>query len=273
MTDPRDIDPAAAAAAADAANVEGLIPVDDITDNASVDLSHFTFDDSTPVGTLGEEREAAPRFDGDTSQLPAPVCYALQELVAAAHVSGRSRNWRTVEAHEEIIRSRLSELNLVLVLDHENRYAFTRQVSENDPRQRNILRSATLTLAGSVLALFLRQKYLTSVDDPVTVERDEMVDHLLGYKPTDDTDEAGFVRRVDAAINLLESRKVIRQIAGTQRYAVFGVIAALLTPEQVQAHTDAYLALAGRGAGVDLDEVDDAAEAATEPDPTEEVVR
>ncbi|WP_045820961.1 DUF4194 domain-containing protein [Williamsia herbipolensis] len=237
----------------------------------SVDLSHFSFDGTEPLGEIGQRR-TEPRFDGDTSELPAPVCYALQELVAAAHVSGKSRNWRAIEANEQIIRSRLSELNLVLEIDTEHRYAFTRQVTESDPRQRNILRASTLTLAASVLALFLRQKYLTSVDESATVERTEMVDHMLTYKPVRDTDEAGFIRRVDAAINVLENRKVIRALPGTDRYAIHGVIAALLTPEQVESYTRAYRVLAGDDPSPDLAELDEASLDETEnaPDATTE---
>jgi hypothetical protein len=224
----------------------------------SVDLSHFAFDGSEPVGTISEARIDA-RFDGDTSALPAPVCYALQELVAAAHVSARSRNWKTIEVHEEIIRSRLSELNLQLEINREHKYAFTRQVSENDPRQRNILRAQTLTLAASVLALFLRQKYLTSADESVVTERGEIIDHMLTYKPVSDTDEAGFIKRIDAAINQLESRKIIRALPGTDRFVVHGVIASLLGPEQVAAYTEAYRRLAGEHTeeGTDLTELDD----------------
>ena len=224
----------------------------------SVDLSHFAFDGSEPVGTISEARIDA-RFDGDTSALPAPVCYALQELVAAAHVSARSRNWKTIEVHEEIIRSRLSELNLQLEINREHKYAFTRQVSENDPRQRNILRAQTLTLAASVLALFLRQKYLTSADESVVTERSEIIDHMLTYKPVSDTDEAGFIKRIDAAINQLESRKIIRALPGTDRFVVHGVIASLLGPEQVAAYTEAYRRLAGEHTeeGTDLTELDD----------------
>ncbi len=136
----------------------------------------------------------------------------------------------------------------------ERRYAFTRQVTDADPRQRTILRSSTLTLAASVLVLFLRQKYLTSVDESTTVDRAEMVDHLMTYKPVRDTDEAGFARRIDAAINVLENRKVIRAIPGTDRYLVHGVIAALLTPETIESYTQAYRRLAGDGPDItDLD--------------------
>lgn len=221
--------------------------------DSSVDLSYFSFDGAAPLGDVTESR-IDPRFDGDTSGLTAPVCYALQELIASAHVSARSRNWRAIEANEEIIRSRLCELNLVLEINTEHRYAYTRQITEPDPRQRNILRAATLTLAASVLALFLRQKHLTGVDETVTVERSEMVDHMLTFKPARDTDEAGFVRRIDAAINVLENRKIIRVLPGTDRYAIYGVIASLLTPEQVQAYTTAYRTLAGGGG--DLAELD-----------------
>jgi len=242
LTDP----PAAAEGAENVENVAGgELFGDDAVTAPPVDLSHFSFDQAPPAGEIAGDVELQPRFDGDSGQLPAPVCYALQELIAAAHVSAKSRNWRTIEVHEEIIRSRLSELNLRLEINHEHRFAFTRQVSENDPRQRNVLRSATLTLAASVLALFLRQKYLTSVDDSAVVDRSEMIDHMLTYKPVSDTDEAGFIKRIDAAINQLEGRKIIRLIPGTDRFQVYGVIAALLTPEQVDSYTAAYQKLSG----------------------------
>ncbi len=215
-----------------------------------VDLGDFRFDDfrddSVPFGTsAGRAADTAPRFDGDTSQLPTPVCYALQELIAAPHVSARSKNWAAIEAHEEILRSRLSELNLVLEINRDTRNAFTRQVSENDPRQRNLLRAQSLSLAASVLALFLRLKHLSSPDETCVVDRTEMIDHLVSFRPARDTDEAGFLRKADAAINQLETRRLIRQVGSSDRYAVAGVIASLLTPEQVDTYTAAYRDLAG----------------------------
>lgn len=225
----------------------------------SVDLSHFNFDGSDPLGEIvSDDSELPLRFDGDTSALPASICYALQELITAAHVSSKSRNWRVIEISEEIIRSRLSELNLQLEINHEHKYAFTRQVFDPDPRQRNILRTQTLTLAASVLAMFLRQKFLTTIDNSAVVERSEIIDHMLTYKSVRDTDEAGFIKRIDAAINALENRKVIRIVPGTNRYLIHGVIASLLTPEQVAAYTQAYRKLSGEHIedGTDITELD-----------------
>ncbi|MDF0529249.1 DUF4194 domain-containing protein [Tsukamurella sp. 8F] len=223
-----------------------------LEDAGSISSNDFRFEDFRVDGgdlpglaRLGAAADTAPRFDGDTSQLPTPVCYALQELIAAPHVSAKSKNWLVIEAHEEILRSRLSELNLALEINHDTRHAFTRQISGNDSRQRNLLRAQSLSLAASVLALFLRLEHLSSPDETCVVEKSEMIDHLVSFRPARDTDEAGFLRKAEAAVNQLESRKLIRQVGATDRYMVHGVIASLLTPEQVDTYTAAYRDLAG----------------------------
>jgi len=79
--------------------------------DASIDPAELFADtEPGPVGgVLGEAPR--PRFDGDTSRLPAEVCWTLQELVAAPHISDRSRrHWAVVTQYEEILRSRLCEL-------------------------------------------------------------------------------------------------------------------------------------------------------------------
>lgn len=225
-----------------------------------IDLADFRVDDDTAVRGL-RGADTRPRFDGDTSQLPNSLCYALQELIAAPHVSGQSKNWAVIEANEETLSSRLSELNLLLEINRDSRHAFTRQVSESDPRQRNLLRAQSLSLAASVLTLFLRVKHLSSPDEVCVVDREEMADHLSSFRPARDTDEAGFAKKTDAAINQLEARRLIRQVGSTHRYAVHSVIASLLTPDQVDAYTAAYRDLSG----ADLDLAEPAAGA--DPDP------
>ncbi len=72
-----------------------------------------------------------PQFDGDTSQLPPEACWTLQELITAPHVREESRKyWSALIQHEDILRSRLSELGLILEINREHGYAFTRQASD-----------------------------------------------------------------------------------------------------------------------------------------------
>jgi Domain of unknown function (DUF4194) len=185
-----------------------------------------------------------PRFDGDTSQLPPLVCWTLQELVAAPHVrQGTGRHWAVLLQYEELLRSRLSELGLVLEINREHGYAFTRQGDDPSPHARTLLRARTLSLSASALALYLYNQYLLAPDDPV-VETADMIEHMLGYKPSDDTDEAGFVRRMYAAIRALDEAHIIKPVPGTSRYLIYGVITSLLSAERVEALTARYTAIA-----------------------------
>ena len=87
-----------------------------------------------------------------------------------------------------MLRSRLAELGLLLELNRDHRYAFTRQAEDPSPHSRVILRSKTLSLAASTLLLYLYTQYILSHDDPI-VDRADMVEHMLAYKPANDTDE------------------------------------------------------------------------------------
>lgn len=201
-----------------------------------------------PVGAVTEPG-TSPRFDGDTSELPPEACWALQELIAAPHVLEQSRgHWAALLRHENRLRSRLSELGLLLEVNHERGYAFTRQASDPSPHSRTLLRARTLSLAASALALWLYNQYLIAPEDPV-VEETDMIDHLLGYKPPSDTDEAGFTKRARAAIRSLEESHLIRVIPGTSRYLIYPVITAVLSAERVTVLTARYRELAAGPGG------------------------
>jgi hypothetical protein len=185
-----------------------------------------------------------PRFDGDTSQLPPEACWTLQELITAPHVREESRKyWSALLQHEDILRSRLSELGLILEINREHGYAFTRQASDPNAYSRTLLRARTLTLGASALALYLYNQYLIAPEDPV-VETSDMIDHLLSYKPPHDTDEARFTERARKAIQSLADLHVIKPIPGTERYLIYGVITSLVSAERLAALDARYRAIA-----------------------------
>jgi hypothetical protein len=204
----------------------------------------FASANGASVGTLVEGRDRQPRFHGDTSELPPEICWALQELVAAPHVSSQSgKNWPVVLQYERELRSRLSELGLALEVNREFGYAFTRQADDPSPRSRVILRTRTLSLAASALALYLYSQYVVSPDDPV-VDTADMIDHMMAYKRAADTDEAGFQRKIQSAIKALDEAWIIKPVKGTSRYVIYGVITAILTAEQVTVLEERYRAIA-----------------------------
>ena len=209
----------------------------------------------------------SPRFDGDTSQLPHEACWTLQELITAPHVREESRKyWSVLLQHEDILRSRLSELGLILEINREHGYAFTRQASDPSAYSRTLLRARTLTLAASALALYLYNQYLIAPEDPV-VETSDMIDHLLSYKPPEDTDEARFTDRARKAIQSLADLHVIKPIPGTERYLIYGVITSLLSAERLAALDARYRAIAS-GTAVDEDPVETSGDTVQKTAPT-----
>lgn len=208
-------------------------------------------DDDATVGTRVDGDDRTARFDGDASELAPEVCWALQELVGAPHVTEKSKSWPVVLQYEDALRSRLSELGLILEINREYHYAFTRQGDDPNPRSRTILRAKTLSLAASTLALYLYKQYVIAPDDPI-VDRADMIDHMMAYKPADDTDEVGFRKKIDAAIKSLDDASIIKPIRGNNdRYTIYGVITAILTADQVTALDARYRAIAhGEGLSV-----------------------
>jgi hypothetical protein len=221
----------------------------------------FADTDDATIGSLVTGPVIQPRFDGDTSQLPAEVCWTMQELVAAPHVTDKQRkHWAVIMQYEDVLRSRLSEMGLILQINREHRFAFTEQADDSAPLSRTILRTRTLSLAASALALYLYQQYLIAPDDPL-VETADMHDHMLAYKRPGDTDEAGFHKKITTAIKLLDDAAIIKPIKGTSRYLIYSVITSLLTVERIDTLRERYLAIA-RGEAVE----------ATDAEPEEEPV-
>ncbi|MBL1078367.1 DUF4194 domain-containing protein [Nocardia sp. 2] len=203
----------------------------------------FTGDDDN-VGSRVNDDAPAERFDGDTSELPPELCWTLQELVTAPHITEKSRSWPVVLQYEQPLRSRLSELGLILEINREFRYAFTRQAEDPSPRSRTLLRAKTLSLAASALALYLYRLYVVSPDDPI-VDRADMIEHLLAYRPSDDTDEVRFRDKINPAIRALDEAAIIKPIRGNNdRFTIYGVITAILTADQVAALEARYRAIA-----------------------------
>lgn len=207
--------------------------------------------DDAHAGSHVDDGDRSARFDRDTSELAPELCWTLQELVSAPHIAERSRSWPVVLQYEERLRSRLSELGLLLEVNREFRYAFTRQADDPSPRSRTILRAKTLSLAASALALYLYRLYVVSPDDPI-VDRADMIDHMMAYQPADDTDEVRFRERINAAIKLLDDSAIIKPVRGNNdRFTIYGVITAILTAEQVAALEARYRAIAlGESAAV-----------------------
>lgn len=207
---------------------------EDIEDSAQVEPEHAP----------GE-----PLYPGDVGQLPLEARRLLVQLLSGPSLDGRrhGRLWPALLRYQELIRSRLADLFLELVLDADAQVAFVRQADTGELETPILLRRTRLTFLDSVLLLFLRQ-LLADADirgERAVVSTTEMVDQLRLYEQSLNTDHAGFEKRVYTAIDKAKKNSLLGAIRGMEdRYEISPTLKLLFSAEQIAAlirnYSDAY---------------------------------
>jgi len=193
-------------------------------------------DDAQPAGVL---------FVNDTGELPLDTRRVLVQLLSGPSLEGRRhpRLWPVLLRDEQVIRRRLAELFLELVLDRDLQVAFTSQVAAEELDIPILLRRAQLTFIDSVLLLFLRQR-LTQADshgERAVIARDEMVENLTPYERAASTDRAGFSKRVNASIEKLKKHNILQKLrASEDRFEIAPTLKLLFSAEEIIALTALY---------------------------------
>lgn len=209
-----------------------------------------------------EPDERLLAFADDRGQLPMDTRRVLVQLLLGPAMDARRQTklWPVLLRDENIIRSRLHELFLELVIDHEQQVAFTRQVSAEGLDAPILLRRANLTFLESALLLYLRQR-LTQADvqgERAVVSQDEMVEQLDIFERKGNADHARFARQVQNAIDKGKKLSLLQKVRGTDdRYEVSPTLKLLFSAEEIQALTRTYLGLTASDDGVEEDNSDE----------------
>jgi hypothetical protein len=211
-------------------------------------------------------------FPNDTGRLPAETRRAIVLLLLGPSVDARrqSKLWPVLLRDEAVIRSRLHELFLDLVVDRDQQVAFTRQITAEELDIPVLLRKARLTFLESALLLLLRSR-LTQADaqgERAAVSVEEMREHLRVFERTQNPDRARFEQQMDNAIEKAKKLSLLRRIRGSEeRYEVSPTLKLLFPAEEIQALTRIYATLAasvveeaGGGAPDDNDDETDSRE-------------
>lgn len=226
--------------------------------------------EASPDTDAGVSDEGLTTFPGDSGRLPLETRRVLVQLLLGPAVDGRRQTklWPVLLRDETIVRERLHELFLELVIDHDQKVAFTRQVAADDVEIPVLLRRANLTYLESVLVLFLRQK-LTQADtqgERAVVALSELLEHLSVYEKDDNVDHARFVKQRIGAIEKAKKLSLLQKIRGAEdRFEVSPTLKLLFPAEEIQALTRTYAALAQRAA-VDGNDDEDAGTTGSGPD-------
>jgi len=226
-----------------------------------------------PAEAIAPAAEGAPPatalFSGDSGELPLDTRRALVQLLSGPALDGRrhAKLWPVLLRDELVVRQRLAELFLELVIDRDMQVAFTRQADAGDLEVPVLLRRAQLTFIDSVLVLYLRQR-LTQADahgERAVVSTEEMLENLTLYERAASTDRAGFAKRVHASVEKVKKHNILQKIrASDDRYEISPTLKLLFSAEEIQTLTALYLrmaageAVAGKQPPADEDDGDEA---------------
>ena len=214
--------------------------------NSSTDWAESS--GSEARGEVDVSAEATAAFLGDTGTLALDTRRVLVQLLLGPSVDARrqSKLWPVLLRDEDIIRSRMHDLFLEVIIDREQQVAFTRQVTSDDIDVPILLRKASLTFLETTLILFLRQR-LTQADaqgERAVVSLGEMREHMAVFERDGNPDHAKFERQVSNAVEKAKKLSLIQRIRGSdERFEVSPTLKLLFSAEEIQGLTRTYAQL------------------------------
>jgi hypothetical protein len=224
----------------------------------STDLSSARPGRPAGSGTTGAPSGAASRagddagtsghlWPGDHGTLPAPARLALARLVRGPYLAAEADpdTWRALLTNEDVVRERLADQYLDLVVDAEAQVAFVRDAPAPDAPP--VVRALTLTFLDTALLLHLRALLLDSVDGRVAISRDEAADHLGMYRRRGGGSPMDFTRQLDATWARLIESGMLEPLSG-DRCTVSPVLRTVFGADQVAALSAEYARLAKESA-------------------------
>lgn len=201
-----------------------------------------TVNESEPVADESNEL-----WRGDVGELPERTRRVLLRLVRGPYLSGgrEAQLWVVLLSDEAIIRSRLADLFLELVVDRDNEFAFVRNApAEDAPRA---VRSEALTFIDTAMLLVLRQTLLSEEGrGRVIVGQADVFEQLAVFR-TADRDEKDFSSRLNSSWNKMQNKLRVLHAVGDDRAEISPVLRLILDADQIRAITAEYQQIAEEG--------------------------
>ncbi|MCL2757059.1 MAG: DUF4194 domain-containing protein, partial [Coriobacteriia bacterium] len=167
---------------------------------------------------------------------------ALLQLVRGPFITAErnSELWQALMNNHNLIKARLADLFLELVVDMDTRIAFVRNAVSEDVRLPKAVKNLPLTLVDTVMVLTLRKELLIDASNRVFVGRDEIVEQLANYRPVTKLDEAAFKSRLDTSWGRLVTHGILQPSETEGRYEISPVLKLIFGADEVRAINEEF---------------------------------
>ena len=188
-------------------------------------------------GEVDEFDDEVVELPDDPGELDPGTRRVLLKLLNGPYVRAQdhAKLWAALERNEPVVRSRLADLYLELVLDLDAGVAFVRNLALEDAPK--VVRRQPLTLLDTVLVLYLRRLLLASQGGRVFVGKDEIEDQLRGFLRGDTTDKKQQEDRIGRSIVRMTSNSILLKAEVEDRWEISPVLRLVFGADEVAAVT------------------------------------
>jgi hypothetical protein len=217
------------------------------------------------IDPVSMEQDPDELFPGDRGALDADVRRALVHILQRRFVQAdRHRDtWRLLLDNQQAIESRLNELFVRLVVDHDRGVAYKQQVRSDEFEVPILLRDSAYSRAETLVLVHLRTVYQreTATGEPsARVDIEDVEQTVLSYFAESDGDTARRQRAIRKAMERLDRDGIVdEESAG--RYRISPLVEIVLSAEKLRELRDW---LRQQDSLPELDEVDTDTETETE---------
>ncbi|GIG20998.1 hypothetical protein Cch01nite_17220 [Cellulomonas chitinilytica] len=189
------------------------------------------------ISPVPMEEDPTELFAGDSGTLDADVRTVLVRLLQRRFLlADRNRaQWRTLLENQQVIESRLHDLFVHLVVDHDRGVAYKRQVRSAELDVPVLLRDEAYSRAETLVLVHLRtlfQREQGAGEASVRVDVEELERTALTYFDPDDTNLAANQREIRAAVTRLAKEGLIDE-ESEGRYRVTPLVEVVLSNERL----------------------------------------
>lgn len=168
------------------------------------------------IAPVPMEEDPAELFAGDSGTLDADVRTVLVRLLQRRFLlADRNRaQWRVLLENQQVIESRLHDLFVHLVVDHERGVAYKRQVRSAELDVPVLLRDEAYSRAETLILVHLRSVFQREQGVGATstrVDLEEIERTALTYFDPDDTNVASPQREIRSAVTRLAKEGLIEE--------------------------------------------------------------
>jgi hypothetical protein len=189
------------------------------------------------IAPVAMEDDPAELFAGDRGALDAEVRRVLVRLLQRRFLLADRAPalWRTLLENQPVIESRLHDLFVHLVVDHDRGVAYKRQLRSAELEVPVLLRDEAYSRAETLVLVHLRtvfQRERGAGEASVRVDVEELEQTALSYFDSEDTNVAGHQREIRAAVARLAKEGLIEE-ESEGRYRVTPLVEIVLSNERL----------------------------------------